>query len=58
MTAVIGFFRKWRKESRKEPGYVRTAPYDGRKSVDLDEFVKDTRVKEQIKKLAEKDESQ
>lgn len=34
------------------PGYIRTAPHDGRKYVDLDEFVKDRDIRDQFKKLA------
>jgi len=38
--------------SNGKPGYIRTAPHDGRKYVDLDEFVKDKDIRAQFKKLA------
>ena len=50
MTAS-GFFAR-RRKSRKEPSYVRTAAYDGRKYVDLDEFMKDPEIRRQVKELA------
>jgi hypothetical protein len=38
--------------SNGKPSYIRTAPHDGRKYVDLDEFVKDKDIRDQFKKLA------
>lgn len=45
--------RKKRAEQRKEPGYVRTAPFDGRKSVDPEKFVKSKTFRDQLRRLAE-----
>lgn len=45
--------RKRQKIVEEEPSYMRTARFDGRRSVDLEEFAKDERVRNQIKRLAE-----
>ena len=41
-----------RRVVRKEPDYVRTVRDDGRKYVDPNEFIKDSRVQEQIRRLS------
>ena len=43
-----------RRVLRKEPDYVRTVRDDGRKYVDPNEFLKDSRVQEQIRRLSRK----
>jgi hypothetical protein len=43
-----------RRVPRKEPDYVRTVRDDGRKYVDPNEFLKDSRVQEQIRRLSRK----
>lgn len=42
-----------RKKVRKDPKYMRTSRFDGRRSVKLEEFVKDSRVKAQIDRIAD-----
>jgi hypothetical protein len=44
--------RNNKKVSTDAPGYIRTARHDGRKYVDLDEFVQDAEIREQFRKLA------
>lgn len=48
-----GEARKSQRTITEEPSYMRTARFDGRRSVDLEEFVKDERVRNQLKRLAE-----
>ena len=38
--------------SNGKPDYIRTAPHDGRKYVDLDAFVQDKEIRKQFRKLA------
>lgn len=45
--------RKRRDASREEPPYVHTSPYDGRKYIDSDEFVKLPHVQRQMEQLDE-----
>lgn len=45
--------RKSQRAVTEEPSYMRTARFDGRRSVDLEEFVKDERVRNQLKRLAD-----
>lgn len=52
LTAVSGFFGRRRRDTRKEPDYVRTSKFDGSKSVELDKFIKDKEIQKQIERLA------
>lgn len=59
MTAISksGLFGRLKKHqleesSREEPDYVHTVPHDGNKYVDTNEFIKDGRVRKQLKRLA------
>ena len=45
--------RKNQKSRKSGPSYIRTAERDGRKYVDLDEFVQDREIRRQFKKFAE-----
>jgi hypothetical protein len=45
--------RKNKKVGVSTPRYIRTAERDGRKYVDLDEFVQDKEIRRQFKQLAE-----
>lgn len=38
--------------SGERPKYIRTTPHDGSKYVDLDEFIKDKKIREQFRQLA------
>lgn len=51
MTATSGFFGRRRRENRREPDYVRTSKFDGSKSVDLDKFIKNEKIKRQLEQL-------
>jgi len=42
---------------REEPGYVRTVPHDGNKYIDPNEFVRDDRVRKQVRRLARDEEA-
>lgn len=42
-----------KKKVRKDPKYMQTSRFDGRRSVKLEEFVKDSRVKAQIDRIAD-----
>lgn len=48
-------FGKGRKR-KKEPDYMKTGRYDGRRSVDREKFLNDERVKEHILRLAKQQE--
>jgi hypothetical protein len=41
-----------RRAPREEPDYVRTVRDDGRKYVDTNKFIEDSRVQEQIRRLS------
>jgi hypothetical protein len=46
------FYQREKKVLREEPPYVRTVEEDGRKGVDPNKFIEDTRVQRQIRRLA------
>lgn len=54
MATVSRLFGERNKKQREEPSYVVTSKFDGSKSVDLDKFIQDEEIKEQIKSFAKK----
>ena len=46
------FYQREKKVPREEPPYIRTVEEDGRKGVDPNKFIEDTRVQRQIRRLA------
>jgi hypothetical protein len=50
----LGRFLGRNGDPSKEPDFIRTSRYDGRKSVDFDKFFADPVVKERMEQLREK----
>ena len=46
------FYQREKRVPREEPPYIRTVEEDGRKGVDPNKFIEDTRVQRQIRRLA------
>jgi hypothetical protein len=46
-----------KRTTRKEPGYVRTTPYDGGKYIDPNEFLNDPEIQRQFEQFEELDDA-